>query len=85
MEAEVKPVQSSIPLGKDTWLFVPTKGEEVPFVVEAGQNILDALYEQKGVGVEFYKTTFIDSVTKEVQDTYLNQHVGFMYKTSYAD
>ena len=84
MDADVKPVQSSIPLGKDTWLFIPTNKEGISFVVDTGQNVLDAL-QQKGVGTEFYKTTFIDSVTKEVQDTYLNQHVGFMYKVNHAD
>lgn len=80
MEAEIKPVQSSMPLGKDEWLFVPSKGPQVTVIVERGHDIVNALWEQKGVGPEFFKSVYIDPMTREVRNTLNNDVEGYLYR-----
>lgn len=85
MENEIKPVQSSLPLGKYMWAYVPNIGDGVTFWVDAGHNLLDALYEQKKVEVEFFKTVWVDSATSMVVDTLTNETVGYLHRGRYEN
>lgn len=80
MENEVKPVQSSIPLGRDEWMFTPNNGVSISVTVERGADLLDALWTQKAVGVEFYKLVYISPTVREVRDTLTGKVEGFMYR-----
>lgn len=86
MENEIKPVQSSIPLGKDVWVFIPNDGmPQMTITVERGANLLDALWDQKKVGVEFSRSIYLDPLTREVRDNLTGKIDGYLYRGQHID